>query len=72
MVNPRSSNITRQASANTGISAKIYMITKFVKKVIVIEVNAPKDTLKNAEDSRAIWNVGLMKVVPTNTHIKPT
>ena len=45
-----SENITRQDFANTEIAAEINMITEHAKKVIVIEVNAPKDTINNAED----------------------
>ena len=47
------------------------MITKYVKKIIVMEVVVvQKDTLKNPEDSKAVWDVGSMKDVPTNTQRK--
>ena len=35
-----------------------------------MEVVLPKDTLKNAEDSKVVWDVGSMKDVPTNTQRK--
>ena len=67
-----SENITRQDFANTEIAAEINMITEHAKKVIVIEVNAQRDTLKNAKDSKAVWDVGLKKDVLTNTRRKTT
>ena len=48
------------------------MITKYVKKVYVIKIIALKDIPKNAENSKAVQDVGLRKVVPTNTQRKIT
>ena len=59
-------------SVNTQISAETNMITKYVKTIILMEVVQPKDILNNAEDSKAIWDVGSMKYVPTNTQRKTT
>ena len=48
------------------------MFTNYVKKVNVIEIIALKDIPMNAENSKAVQDVGLRKFVPTNTQRKIT
>ena len=66
---PLKRHINRQDFANT---EEINMITEHAKKIIVIEIHEPKDTLKNAKDSKAVWVVGLKKDLLTNTRRKTT